>query len=1013
MARPRKQGQKSGKKNGKTKSDDQAATMKPNTRAQAKEPSPPTMVEAAISESSNSYPDDEVLIENPILTPKSSLKELQHIASVQHDFNVWLNGLSQGMDARSHFRNSDGNCLNNEQPETDHTLIQPIDHILHPIEQNTDNLHKPPVQIDLDDIVDEVNFWQSAIVCYVIGANPPQHVMDGYVHRVWGKMGVDKVSLIGRGIYLVRFLTMENCEKVLKGGPQFFDSKPLIIKPWSQDVNCAKETIKTLPIWIKLPGLDVKYWGEKSLYKIAGQIGSPIKVDQATQYRDKLLFAKVLVDVQLDQQFPTTIQFVNEKGMIVNQQVEYDWIPLVCSVCKGIGHKADACKHNKKQTQFKKVWVMKTKPVNAPTTVVAPAATQQAPHTHTPDEEGFTLANGFSKQKCQELRPVQTRNSFHIQHEVEDGVTSASHKGTGSTVNGSLDRGRNKQLEVRKFLSTHQIKLFSFLETKVKAPKLGALYLTVCPNWCFTTNICHNASGRIILGWDPAVFDVDIRDMSSEYTHCYITPRGTNLAFFGTFIYGMSDKKGREMLWDNLIGLANTIHDPWVIMGDFNSIMSMEDRVGTPVRFAEIQPMRDCMASCNLQEIKTVGRHYTWTNKQEGSNRVFSRIDRVLANPLWEDTFLTAEATFLPEDTFDHCPMVLSCYRTSHIKKPFRFYNMWTSAEGFLPLIQQNWDKKIHGCHMYKVLQKLKWIKNDLKVLNKAGFSSVEATSIKYHQEFIQAQNALHSDPTNNDLATNEKLAGEKYKKAQANYLSYLSQTAKIQWLALGDENSKLFHMSIKQRRKQNKINFIHNAAGEWIQSYEGVQEAFSQFYSSLFCVTKEDRSHVNPIVVDQGTRLTKHHRNLLHCDFQECDIKNFFLTGKILKEINITSISLVPKVTVPASVGDFRPIACCSVLYKCISKLLCKKLSQVLPDIISPTQGAFVAGRSILHNVLICQDLIKHYNRRNTRPSCLMKLDLKKAFDTVEWKFIEEVMLELGFSTFFVDLIMTCLSTT
>lgn len=141
--------------------------------------------------------------------------------------------------------------------------------------------------------------------------------------------------------------------------------------------------------------------------------------------------------------------------------------------------------------------------------------------------------------------------------------------------------------------------------------------------------------------------------------------------------------------------------------------------------------------------------------------------------------------------------------------------------------------------------------------------------------------------------------------------------------------------------------------------------------------------------------------------------IKDFFLTGKILKEINITSISLVPKVIVPASVGDFRPIACCSVLYKCISKLLCKKLSQVLPDIISPTQGAFVAGRSILHNVLICQDLIKHYTKRNTRPSCLMKLDLKKAFDTVEWKFIEEVMLELGFSTFFVDLIMTCLSTT
>lgn len=68
------------------------------------------------------------------------------------------------------------------------------------------------------------------MVCYILGANPLQNVMEGYVHRVWGKYGVDKVSLVGKGFFLIRFLTMENCNKVLNGGPQFFDSKPLIIK---------------------------------------------------------------------------------------------------------------------------------------------------------------------------------------------------------------------------------------------------------------------------------------------------------------------------------------------------------------------------------------------------------------------------------------------------------------------------------------------------------------------------------------------------------------------------------------------------------------------------------------------------------------------------------------------------------------------------------------------------------------------------------------------------------------
>ncbi|XP_056698543.1 uncharacterized protein [Spinacia oleracea] len=104
--------------------------------------------------------------------------------------------------------------------------------------------------------------------------------------------------------------------------------------------------------------------------------------------------------------------------------------------------------------------------------------------------------------------------------------------------------------------------------------------------------------------------------------------------------------------------------------------------------------------------------------------------------------------------------------------------------------------------------------------------------------------------------------------------------------------------------------------------------------------------------------------------------IKDFFTTGKLLKEINVTSISLVPKLHVPAS-------------------------------------GAFVAGRSILHSVLLCQDIIKLYNRGMAKPAWFMKLDLRKAYDTVEWSFIEEIMVELGFPAHFIQLVMTCLSTT
>ena len=114
-----------------------------------------------------------------------------------------------------------------------------------------------PVQIELDDIQSEIDFWNSAVVCYVVGANPPINVMEGYVRRIWGGLKVDKVVLVKKGVYLVRFLSMESRDKVLQGH-YFFDSKPLIVKPWDQDLDMDKEEVQVVPIWIQLK-LNFKY----------------------------------------------------------------------------------------------------------------------------------------------------------------------------------------------------------------------------------------------------------------------------------------------------------------------------------------------------------------------------------------------------------------------------------------------------------------------------------------------------------------------------------------------------------------------------------------------------------------------------------------------------------------------------------------------------------------------------------------------------------------------------------
>ncbi|XP_059309987.1 uncharacterized protein LOC132061139 [Lycium ferocissimum] len=134
--------------------------------------------------------------------------------------------------------------------------------------------------------------------------------------------------------------------------------------------------------------------------------------------------------------------------------------------------------------------------------------------------------------------------------------------------------------------------------------------------------------------------------------------------------------------------------------------------------------------------------------------------------------------------------------------------------------------------------------------------------------------------------------------------------------------------------------------------------------------------------------------------------------TGKMLHQLNATSIALIPKVINPENAGQFRPIACCNVVYKCISKMLCKRLKQILPALVSDTQSSFVSGITLVHNVLICHDLMRHYNRKTT-PRCLVKIDLRKAYDMMKWEFIEEMLHGFGFPIKFIQLVMLCVTTT
>jgi len=140
--------------------------------------------------------------------------------------------------------------------------------------------------------------------------------------------------------------------------------------------------------------------------------------------------------------------------------------------------------------------------------------------------------------------------------------------------------------------------------------------------------------------------------------------------------------------------------------------------------------------------------------------------------------------------------------------------------------------------------------------------------------------------------------------------------------------------------------------------------------------------------------------------------IQSFFVKGFLPKGINSTILALIPKKQEAKEMKDYRPISCCNVIYKVISKIIANRLKLLLPNFIASNQSAFVKDRLLIENLLLATELVKDYHKDTISARCAIKVDISKAFDSVQCSILQNTLSAMNFSPIFIHWITLCITT-
>lgn len=607
---------------------------------------------------------------------------------------------------------------------------------------------------------------------------------------------------------------------------------------------------------------------------------------------------------------------------------------------------------------------------------------------------------------------------------------------------------RSRRRDIKNHISKFHPTVIGLIETKVRSHKSYRITDCIPNTWSYCNNYAYSPRGRIWVTWNEAIWAGTVLHVSLQHITIQLNNKG-GLSFIISVIYGENTEKDRKCLWEDI----NKIHDahhnlPWILIGDFNTCRYANEKLGGKLLSAsKLQDFNDCLHKCGLTDVKSIGYSWSWHNNQLGSNRIFGKLDRAICNSQWINTLPSAYVEYKCTSSSDHTPMLLHLLQMENSgPKPFKFYNHWVTCQGFFETVQQVWNGYYEGSHMFRLVTKLKALKTALKAWAATGTTSTKGNINKISEELAIIQNNIQIDPLNESLHTQENDLKLQLEDWLGKEEEELRQRSRQLWLQKGDRNSKFFYNAIKARMSRNNLRHLVQDDGTSISNMEGIKKEAPTFYKNLY--HQEDYWTVFPKVVTKRI-LTEDAKSWLVREVSFNEVKkaifqlnpekapgpdgynahffqsnwelvkedvvqavlSFFRSGRLLKQINHTFLTLIPKTHEATSLSDYRPISCCNVIYKIISKVMSNRLKVVIKELISSNQHAFLEGRQIGECSMLAHELIRDFNKSHGKRACI-KVDLQKAFDCINREFVYYIMHRMNFPMQWISWIKECLST-